>query len=185
MRKKWKDEIRKLKDEIEHLEKNLDIKSDALFEHQKLICFLSEHDKDDVVVLGSGGLFPTGLIYCADRFGEENFCIQYLYHTFLKSVNICLSGENHIEVIDKCDDKIVIKAIDKNNEKSFRCFRITKHNGDITEVTEYYQTPTTDDKADTPTETDFKYFTAEQVRKMSSSEVKANYSDIRKSMELW
>lgn len=44
---------------------------------------------------------------------------------------------------------------------------------------------TTDDKADTPAETDFKYFTAEQVRKMSQSEVKANYSDIRKSMELW
>ena len=185
MRKKLRTEIEKLKNDVEVLEKKLDVKSGALYEQQKVINFLCEHDKDDVVVLGSGGLFPTGLIYCADRIGEENFCIQYLCHTFLKSVNICLSGENHIEVIDKCNDKIVIKAIDKNNEKSFRCFRITKHNGDITEVTEYYQTPTTDDKADTPTESDFKYFTADQVRKMSEIEVKANYSDIRKSMELW
>ena len=44
---------------------------------------------------------------------------------------------------------------------------------------------TTVSNPNTPTETDFKYFTAEQVRNMSQSEVKANYSDIRKSMELW
>lgn len=38
---------------------------------------------------------------------------------------------------------------------------------------------------DTPTETDFKYFTAEQVRNMSQKEVKENYSDIMKSMKKW
>ena len=38
---------------------------------------------------------------------------------------------------------------------------------------------------DTPTETDFKYFTAEQVRNMSRSEVLANYDDIMKSMKKW
>lgn len=36
-----------------------------------------------------------------------------------------------------------------------------------------------------PTETDFKYFTAEQVRNMSQKEVKENYSDIMKSMKKW
>ena len=44
---------------------------------------------------------------------------------------------------------------------------------------------TTVANSDTPTETDFKYFTAEQVRKMSRSEVLANYSDIMKSMKMW
>jgi hypothetical protein len=38
---------------------------------------------------------------------------------------------------------------------------------------------------DTPTETDFKYFTAEQVKNMSQKEVKENYSDIIKSMKKW
>lgn len=38
---------------------------------------------------------------------------------------------------------------------------------------------------DTPTKTDFKYFTAEQVRNMSQKEVKENFTDIRKSMEKW
>jgi hypothetical protein len=37
----------------------------------------------------------------------------------------------------------------------------------------------------TPTETDFKYFTADQVRNMSGKEVKENYSDIMKSMKKW
>ena len=47
------------------------------------------------------------------------------------------------------------------------------------------KTPTKVDNLDTPTETDFKYFTAEQVRNMSRGEVLANYSDIMKSMKLW
>ena len=45
--------------------------------------------------------------------------------------------------------------------------------------------PTTVANPDTPTETDFKYFTAEQVRNMSQKEVKENYQDIMKSMKKW
>lgn len=45
--------------------------------------------------------------------------------------------------------------------------------------------PPTVANPDTPTETDFKYFTAEQVRNMSQKEVKENYSDIMKSMKKW
>lgn len=45
--------------------------------------------------------------------------------------------------------------------------------------------PPTVANTDTPTETDFKYFTAEQVRNMSQKEVKENYSDIMKSMKKW
>lgn len=37
----------------------------------------------------------------------------------------------------------------------------------------------------TPTETDFKYFTADQVRNMSQKEVKENFADIMKSMKKW
>lgn len=37
----------------------------------------------------------------------------------------------------------------------------------------------------TPTENDFEYFTADQVRKMSQKEVKENYKDIMKSMKKW
>lgn len=38
---------------------------------------------------------------------------------------------------------------------------------------------------DTPTETDFKYFTADQVRNMSQKEVRENYTDIMKSINFW
>lgn len=45
--------------------------------------------------------------------------------------------------------------------------------------------PPTVANPDTPTEPDFKYFTAEQVRNMSQKEVKENYQDIMKSMKKW
>ena len=45
--------------------------------------------------------------------------------------------------------------------------------------------PTTVTNPDTPTETDFEYFTAEQVRNMSQKEVRENYQDIMKSMKKW
>ena len=45
--------------------------------------------------------------------------------------------------------------------------------------------PPTVTNPDTPTETDFKYFTAEQVRNMSRKEVRENYKDIMKSMKKW
>lgn len=45
--------------------------------------------------------------------------------------------------------------------------------------------PPTVANPDTHTETDFKFFTAEQVRNMSQKEVKENYNDIMKSMKKW
>lgn len=45
--------------------------------------------------------------------------------------------------------------------------------------------PPTVSTPDTPTETDFKYFTADQVRNMSQKEVKENFTAIMKSMKKW
>lgn len=50
---------------------------------------------------------------------------------------------------------------------------------------EKQEEPPTVANPDTPTETDFKYFTAEQVRNMSQKEVKENYQNIMKSIEKW
>jgi hypothetical protein len=50
---------------------------------------------------------------------------------------------------------------------------------------EKQEEPPTVANPDTPTETDFKYFTADQVRNMSQKEVKENYRDIMKSMKKW
>lgn len=187
MRKKFIEEIRKLKEEIEHLEKKLDIKSDALFEQSKMIDFLCKHDRNDVVVYNCGGLIPVGTVMMDGYECENSFEIVYLSYANLMTEKIALRNCEEIKVIENCKDKIVIKAIDVNDEKRFRCFRITKHNGDIVEVTEYYQQeePPTVENPDTPTETDFKYFTADQVRKMSPKEVKENFANIMKSMEKW
>lgn len=56
---------------------------------------------------------------------------------------------------------------------------IIQHLGEKTKIATTVANP------DTPTETDFKYFTAEQVRNMSQKEVRENYSDIMKSMKKW
>jgi hypothetical protein len=50
---------------------------------------------------------------------------------------------------------------------------------------EKQEEPPTVANPDTPTETDFKYFTADQVRNMSQKEVKENYRYIMKSMKKW
>ena len=184
MRKKLRKEVAELKQLVEALEKKLDFKSDALFEQRKLIDFLCQHDKDDVVIHNVGSLYPMGTMYMCGYELSNTFEVEYLSCINLMRVKIVVNNCNEVKIISNDKERIVVKAIDAENEEKFRCFRITKHNGDITEVTEYYQKTTTDDKSDTPTETDFKYFTAEQVRKMSQSEVKANYSDLRKSMEL-
>ena len=47
------------------------------------------------------------------------------------------------------------------------------------------ENPTVVANPDTPTKTDFKYLTAEQVRNMSRKEVRENYSNIMKSMKKW
>lgn len=188
MRKKWEDEIRKLNDEIELLEKKLDIKSDALFEHQKLIYFLSEHDRTDVEIVSIGGA-----IYTFDswrRFGDEytnTIEVRYIWGKELKEIKIDTRICHKIELISNDKMRIVIKATNEENTEQFVYYRITKCSGEVADVSEYYpkEEPTTVAKPDTPTETDFKYFTAEQVRNMSQKEVRENYSDIMKSMEKW
>jgi hypothetical protein len=50
---------------------------------------------------------------------------------------------------------------------------------------EKQEEPPTVANPDTPAKTDFKYFTADQVRNMSQKEVKENYADIMKSMKKW
>lgn len=85
---------------------------------------------------------------------------------------ICYGRTWHIKALMNMQLRCVLGWL----ETGHICKAIKKHNADK---------PTTDDKSDTPTETDFKHFTAEQVRKMSQSEVRANYSDIMKSMKLW
>ena len=185
MRKNYKREINLLREDVDRLEKTLDVKSDALYEQRKLIDFLCKHDRNDVVVYNCGCLIPMGTVMMDGYECENSFEIVYLWYANLMTAKIALRNCEEIKVIENCKDKIVIKAIDVNDKKRFRCFRITKHNGDIVEVTEYYQTPTTDDKADTPTETDFKYFTVDQVRNMSQKEVKENFTAIMKSMKKW
>ena len=56
---------------------------------------------------------------------------------------------------------------------------IIRHLGEKKENTTTVANP------DTPTETDFKYFTADQVRNMSQKEVRENYTDIMKSINFW
>ena len=185
MRKKLRTEVAELKKLVEALEKKLDVETDALYEKGKVIEFLCEHDKDDVVVYNVGGTVPMGTMLLCGYEINNTFEIEYLSCIHLMRVKLVVSNCEKVEIVSNDKEKIVVKAIDAENEEKFRCFRITKHNGDITEVTEYYQTPTTDDKSDTPTETDFKYFTAEQVRNMSQKEVKENYRDIMKSMKKW
>ena len=152
MRKNYKREINLLREDVDRLEKKLDIKSDALFEQSKMIDFLCKHDRNDVVVYNCGGLIPMGTVMM-DGYGcEKSFEIVYLYYANLMTAKISLRNCEEIKVIENCKDKIVIKAIDVNDKKRFRCFRIAKHNGDIVEVTEYYQQeePTTVANPDTP-----------------------------------
>ena len=154
MRKNYKREINLLREDVDRLEKTLDAKSDALFEQRKMIDFLCKHDRNDVVVYNCGGLIPMGTVMMDGYECENSFEIVYLSYANLMTAKIALRNCEEIKVIENCKDKIVIKAIDVNDKKRFRCFRITKHNGDIVEVTEYYhqEEPTTVDNPDTPTD---------------------------------
>ena len=185
MRKKWKDEIQKLKNDVELLKTKLDIKSDALFKHQKLIYFLREHDRKDVEIVNiGGGCYSLGGLYRIDEYAN-NIEVRYIWGKELKEIKIDTRICHKIELISNDERHIVIKATNEENAEQFVYYRITKYSGEVADVTEYYPKPTTDDKADTPTETDFKYFTAEQVRNMSQKEVIENYNDIMKSMKKW
>lgn len=181
MRRCWKDEIAKLKNDVERLEKKLDVKSDALFEDRKLIDFLLEHDRNDVVIHNVGGIMWGGSTYAND------IDVEYISHIAIKRVRIAMGLCNEAKVMENEGEKIVIKTYNKDDPKWCFYYRIIKYSGEVADVTEYYphqETPTVANP-DTPTETDFNYFTAEQVRNMSQSEVREHYSDIMKSMKLW
>lgn len=181
MRKKYKREINLLREDVERLEKKLDVKSDALFEDRKLIDFLLEHDRNDVVIHNVGGIV-WDCMACSN-----DIEVEYISHIAIKRVRISMGLCNKAEIIQNECEKIVIKTYNRDEPNIFAYYRIIKYSGEVADVTEYYpkEEPPTVANSDTPTETDFKYFTAEQVRNMSRSEVLANYDDIMKSMKKW
>lgn len=181
MRKNYKKEIKLLREDVDRLEKKLDAKSDALFEQRKLIDFLLEHDKNDVVIHTVGGIILGCSTYTND------IEVEYISHIEIKRVRISMGFCNKAKVMKNDGEKIVIKTYNKDDPKWCSYYRIIKYSGEVADVTEYYPKgePTTVANPGTPTETDFKYFTAEQVRNMSQKEVKENYSDIMKSMKKW
>jgi hypothetical protein len=176
MRKNYKREINLLREDVERLEKKLDVKSDELYEQRKCIDFLLEHDRNDVVIHNVGGIVWGCSTYAND------IEVEYISHIEIKRVRISMRLFNEAnviateaKVIENEGEKIVIKTYNKDEPEYCHYYRIIKYSGEVADVTEYYQ----------QTETDFKYFTAEQVRNMSQKEVKENYSDIMKSMEKW
>lgn len=181
MRKNYKREINLLREDVDRLEKKLDVKSDALFEDRKLIDFLLEHDRNDVVIHNVGGI-----VWGVSNYSNE-IEVEYISHIAIKRVRIAVGSCNEAKVIQNEGEKIVIKTYNEDEPKRCSYYRIIKYSGEVADVTEYYQQeePTTVDNSDTPNETDFKYFTAEQVRNMSLKEVKENYKDIMKSMKKW
>jgi hypothetical protein len=123
---------------------------------------------------------------------------KYIYNGILKEAKFgyayweedennepILAIANKANVIENSAERFVVKVENIKNSFEPKYYRVTKSDNKITLVSEYYQEPTTVANLDTPTETDFKYFTAEQVRNMSQKEVKENYADIMKSMKKW
>ena len=158
---------------------------------RELIDFLLEHDRNDVV-------FCHGASHI---YGYREFGVKYIYNRKIECVKICgcvwgrddgevgiVIGEPNIqELIENTEEKFVVKVSNKYNLFTPRYYRVEKHNSQVADVTEYYQQeePTTVANPDTPAETDFKYFTAEQVRNMSMEEVRENFTAIMKSMKKW
>ena len=164
---------------------------EELIEQRELIDFLLEHDRKDIIFN-----IPKNPLY-----NVMGYCLEakYIYTNKISVAKITgniwvendggynIAVPNKAEVIEDDDEKFVVKVSNKDNLFKPIYYKVFKHNGKVADVTEYYpnEEPTTVANPDTPTETDFKYFTAEQVRNMSQKEVKENYSDIMKSMEKW
>lgn len=109
--------------------------------------------------------------------------VKFIYNKELKVIELPCRINCWYEVVEDKEYYCVIK-------ETTSYYKIEKESGQITSITDFYkekkpEITTTDEKADTPTETDFTYFTPEQVRKMSHKEVRENYSDIMKSMKKW
>jgi hypothetical protein len=183
MRKKTETAIKVLNGKIEKMEKELQ-------NQRKVIEFLSVHDRNDIELFVPndkgirllGGYVSAKYIHNGDL-KEANICSTYWTENEHKE--LILANVNKASVIDITEEKFVVKVENIENLFEPKYYRVTKQNNEITLVSEYYQEPPTVANPDTPTETDFKYFTAEQVRNMSEKEVKENYSDIMKSMKKW
>lgn len=173
MRKKTETAIKVLNEKIEHLEEKLN--------------FLLNHDRNDVVlnVPALMGYNLTAKYIDSERIMNVKIAGCFWAEGGLDGMVFALP--NNPKVIENTDEKFVVKVENKDNLFTPRYYRVIRYSGEVADVTEYYkqEEPTTDTNPDTPTETDFTYFTAEQVRNMSHKEVRDNYSNIRKSMELW
>lgn len=148
---------------------------EELKDQRELIDFLLEHDRNDVALDKSYDMWSVHLI------------VRYIYKKELKTTSVNV-GYNLFDsdIIENDKEKIIIKCSYNSVVKYSKYYKITKSNGVSMDITDIYKekTPTVANP-DTPTETDFKYFTAEQVRNMSQKEVRENYQDIMKSMKLW
>lgn len=170
MRKKTKIAINALNEKIKQLDNEL--------QKQYVINkFLLNHDRKDVVV---------------ENHRFDYVALTYVYGNELKFP--CIPNffyEQEVEVETNTSETIVLKIKDMGLRRASMFIKVKKSSGawlDITDVIiaeRKKEEPTTVANPDTPTETDFKYFTAEQVRNMSQKEVKENYQDIMKSMKKW
>ena len=167
MRKKTETAIKVLNEKIEKLEGELD-------KQYILNRFLLEHDRYDVKI-------ERKMDYVALTYAYEG-----------KLMFPCIGNRFYLQntVIYKNSKESVILKINSipYDDRNTTYIKIKKSSGesmDVTDIILEEQKPTTVANSDTPTETDFKYFTAEQVRNMSQKEVKENYSDIMKSMKKW
>lgn len=168
---------------------------EELKEQRDLIDFLLKHDRNDVVLDRKNECYSVYTV------------IKYIYDNKIKVVSTKLPYEDigH-EVIENTKEKIVIKILFYKFAQRYKFYKITKKDGIIMDITDIVdktkederkkveaeleekakkEEPPTVANPDTPTENDFKHFTAEQVRNMSLKEVKENYSDIMKSMKKW
>ena len=185
MRKSFKELCKEVTENREELKRQKD-----------LIDFLLEHDRNDVV-----------LDWKAESYSVYTV-IKYIYDNKIKVVSTKLPYEySGYEVIENTKEKIVLKISLYTFALAYKFYKITKKDGIIMDITDIVnktkederkkveteleeksnptETPTTDDKGDTPTETDFTYFTAEQVRNMSHKDFKENITAIMKSMKSW
>ena len=148
---------------------------EELKEQRELIDFLLEHDRNDVALDKSYDMWSVYLI------------VRYIYKKELKTTSINVGYKFFdSDIIENDKEKIIIKCSNNSVVEYSKYYKIKKSNGVSMDITDIYkEKPTTVANPDTPTETDFKYFTAEQVRNLSQKEVKENYSDIMKSMKKW
>ena len=150
---------------------------EALKEQRELIDFLLEHDRNDVVLDWKGECYGLYIV------------IKYIYDNKIKVASTKVPFQyGGYEVIENTTEKTIIKFLfNYTFANVYKFYKITKKDGIIMDITDIVnktkederkkveaeleekskqEEPTTVANPDTPTETDFKYFTAEQVSKM-------------------